>query len=279
MNLQRLFMLASVSFLLLAETASTLAQPSTKRTTQLPVSLSKVTQPSTKRTAQVPTHSSGKPDRSIIQVFFNPPGPGQPTTTRGAGSRSDRHCPQDVPANLSRSSTDSPALTALVPINQSGLTWTDRPTFWVYLPKTSARQIVLSVKEAGSRQHSQRFLPITGESGIVGIQFAEGSSPLEVGKSYQWAVVLICGDRPSPNDPFVTAWVQHALPAQPINRQQTALEKATWYGKQGSWYDALTTLAEARRSQPNNQTLVNIWADFLAQPNVGLGAIAGEALR
>lgn len=258
MNLQPLFMLISVSLLLIAGTIPTLAQPSAEGTTP------------------APTRDANKPRSLIIQVLFKPSRSGQPPTTRGAGSRNDRYCPQDTPTK------GEPTLTALVSPtnhNQSILTWAEHPTFWVYLPKTSARQIVLSVREEGSRQHTQRFLPITGESGIVGIPLTENTPPLEVGKSYQWAIVLVCGDRPSPNDPVVTAWVRRAVPSQPLNNQQAALERAVEYGEQGIWYDALTTLAVARRSQPDNPALAKIWTDFLAQPSVGLETIATEPLR
>jgi hypothetical protein len=98
-------------------------------------------------------------------------------------------------------------------------------------------------------------------------------------QSYQWAVVLICGDRPSPNDPFVTGWIRRVAPPPATNKSQTPLERAASYGEQGIWYDALTTLAEARRSQPADSTLEKIWVDFLTEPSVGLGAIATEPLR
>lgn len=221
---------------------------------------------------QIPTRPSDKAQNPVSQVLFKPSGSGNPPPTRGAGSRNDRHCSQDIaPQPL--------VLTALVPSNQLGLTWAERPTVWIYLPKTSARQMVLSVKLEGSRQLFQRFLPITGEPGILGIPFAENSPPLEVGKSYQWAVVLICGDRPSPNDPFVTAWVQRVAPSHPLKNQQSVLERAVRYGEQGVWYDALTALAAARRSQPTDPALAKIWADFLAQPSVNLEAFAIAPLR
>lgn len=257
MNVQLLSL--SISFLLTTGTVSSLTPSATEVTqglTQIPDTVQNTT----------------------TQVLFKPSGGGKPPTTRGAGSRSDRLCPQDAPTNLGDSAAKPLALTALVPSEQSGLTWAERPTFWVYLPKTSARQIVLSVK-AGSQPHSQRFLPITGQAGIVGIPLAGNSTPLEIGKFYQWAVVLVCGDRPSPNNPFVTAWVQRVAPTHPLSQQQSALDRATRYGEQGIWYDALTTLATARRSQPADPALAKIWADFLAQPSVGLGVIANEPLQ
>ncbi|MBD1847051.1 DUF928 domain-containing protein [Cyanobacteria bacterium FACHB-63] len=209
-------------------------------------------------------------------LFSPPPQDGAPSTTRGAGSRDDRRCSQDSSLSTSQTAEQS-SLTALVPSDHYGLTWSARPTFWVYVPQTSARQIVLSVKQ-GNQHHSQRFIPITGQPGVIGIQAAENSSPLEVGKTYQWAIVLVCGDRPSPNDPVVSAWVRRAQPTEPLS-SQTTLQQAARYGKQGIWYDALTTLAEAKRSQPNNADLDKTWTRFLTQPSVGLGAIATEPLR
>ncbi|MBD1893197.1 DUF928 domain-containing protein [Coleofasciculus sp. FACHB-129] len=270
MNLQPLFVFMSVSLLLLTKPASTLAQSAPEET------------------PPIPAHDSDEAQNPITQVLFKPSGTGPPPNTRGAGSRNDRHCPQDAPTNPGSSATEPLALTALVPNNQEGLTWVEHPTVWVYLPETSARQMVLSVREENSQPHSQRFLPITGESGIVGIPLDENVPPLETDKSYQWAVVLVCGDRPSPNDPFVTAWVRRVVPSGKMNNPQKALERAAWYGEQGLWYDALTALAEARRSakrccaslsQLVDPAFTKIWADFLTQPSVGLGAFANEPLQ
>lgn len=97
---------------------------------------------------------------------------------------------------------------ALVPTTNYGWTLEERPTFWVYLPQTSAKQVVLSLKEEGIQHHSQTFLPITGALGIIGIKPSDESPALEVGKNYQWAVVLVCGERPSPNDPAIASVVR-----------------------------------------------------------------------
>ncbi|MBI4785295.1 MAG: DUF928 domain-containing protein [Oscillatoriophycideae cyanobacterium NC_groundwater_1537_Pr4_S-0.65um_50_18] len=260
MKLQPLFLFIAVSYLLLTASPSQSAQPAYREAVPVPTRLSNETQ------------------SSIPQVFFKPSGTGQPPRTRGAGSRNDRHCPQDVPTRLGSSTPAPLALTALVPSSQEGLTESERPTVWVYLPKTSARQMVLSIRKNGSQPHSQRFLPLTGDPGIVGIPLDENAPPLEIDKSYQWAVVLLCGDRPNPNDPVVAAWVRRVAPSDSINRPQESLERAAWYGERGIWYDALTTLAEARRSQPIDPAFTEIWANFLTQPTVGLSAIANEPL-
>ncbi|WP_199314005.1 DUF928 domain-containing protein [Leptolyngbya sp. FACHB-671] len=257
MNFQPLFMSMSISFLLLAGSVLALAQSAPEEQGPIPI------------------HNADESQAPIPQVLFRPSRTGRPPDTRGAGSRNDRLCPQDRAAN-SGVTADAPALTALVPNDEEGLTWAERPTVWVYLPETSARQMVLSISDEDSQPHSQRFLPITG-SGIVGISLDESAPPLEVGRSYQWAVVLVCGDRPSPNDPFVTAWVRRV--AGSGEPPEDALEQAVWYGERGIWYDALAALVEVRRSQPTDQAITDIWSSFLTQPSVRLGAVANEPLQ
>ena len=100
-----------------------------------------------------------KAQKPIKQILFKPPTDEEPPPTRGAGSRNDRLCSQDALVDQSSLSSQPLALTALVPPNQSNLTWAERPTVWVYVPETSARQIVLSVRdldrllEMGDRQN------------------------------------------------------------------------------------------------------------------------------
>jgi hypothetical protein len=222
--------------------------------------------------AQPTANSPARSESAIATVSFKPPRDDkQPDRTAGAGSRGGQ-CPQDATVPTA----NTPSLTALVPTTNRGLTLAERPTFWVYLPKTTAKQVVLSIREEGIKHHSQTFLSITGTSGIISLQSSKDSPPLEVGKTYQWAVVLVCGERPSPNDPAIASWVRRVAPFQTAN-QGTALAKATWYGEQGIWYDALDSLAEARRTQSNNQALTNIWADFLN--SAGLEAISTEPLQ
>lgn len=224
--------------------------------------------------AQITNQKNSQSFNPVI-LFTPPPDDGTPSTTRGAGSRDNQQCSQDSSSTLQ--AIGKPSLTALVPSDHSGLTWSARPTFWVYVPQTSARQMVLSIKE-GNQFHSQRFVSITGAPGVLGIQPAEDAPALEVGKTYQWAIVLVCGDRPSPNDPVVSALVRRKQPTTSLN-SQTALQQAATYGKQGIWYDAITALAVAKRSQPNDSALNQTWANFLMQPSVGLSAIATEPVR
>jgi hypothetical protein len=246
LNNQRLLNLMFIGLLLLG-TAPTVAQPTTNR--------------------------SARTDRTLTEVDFKPPPEDQkPERTEGAGSRHGGRCPQDATVPTG----EPPTLMALVPTTNTGLTLAERPTFWVYLSKTSAKKMVLSIREEGTTHHSQTFVPLTGGAGLISLQPNPDSPPLEVGKTYQWAVVLVCGERPSPNDPAIASWVRRVALSQP-QPQGTALEQAAWYGERGIWYDALESLARARRAQPDNNELLRIWTEFLESE--GLGEIAAQPLR
>jgi hypothetical protein len=211
-----------------------------------------------------------QPSASTTVSFTPPPDDNQPDRTAGAGSRGGQ-CTQEATVPTA----NTPPFMALVPTANRGLTLAEHPTFFVHLPATSARQAVLSIREDGTKPHSQTSFPIPGTSGIISLKPSDNSPPLEVGKTYQWAVVLLCGERPNPNDPAVAAWVRRVALPQPT-KQKTALQQAAWYGQNGIWYDALASLAEARRSQSNNKVTA-IWTDFLK--SAGMDAIATEPIQ
>lgn len=232
--------------------------------------------------AQSTSNSSANIDDLNTQVYFKPPPDDRkPDKTSGAGSRQDEQCPQDLtPVTAADTLSNKPSLMALVPTTNYGLTLAERPTFLVYLPKTSAKQVVLSITEEGTQHHSQTLLPITETPSVISVKPSDNSPPLKVGKNYQWALVLVCGERPGPNDPAIASWVKRVAPLQSQSSKldlKTVLEQAKWYGEQGIWYDAVTALAQARQSQFENNTMTGIWADFLK--SAGLGAIATEPLR
>ncbi len=215
-------------------------------------------------------------------ISFKPnPDKPAPYKTGQGGSRGERCTPQLENPN------HDPHLKALIPTKYQGektesveLTRSQHPTFWIYLPDTSAKQMVLSIMEVEEnkslRPHAQVFLPVPQKSGIMGLTLPQDSPSLEIGKTYLWAVVLVCGEKPSPNDPTISAWVRRIdLPTS--EEGKTALERAKWYGERGIWYDTLSSLAEARRAQPENRNLADIWVSLLA--SVGLESMAKQPLQ
>lgn len=212
----------------------------------------------------------GNPNTTVF--FQPPPEAGRPEETEGAASRQDRVCSQDSISPQTKTQSDRPQLTAIVPKRNYGLTTAERPTMWVYIPPTSARQAILSIKEEGFTPHWQQSFKL-GETGILGIELSDRAPALELGKNYQWAVVLVCGERPNPNDPVVTAWIKRVAQSQVMISQElasdeagrsrlpsTSLDRASVYAQQGVWYDALNILV-AERSSLNNWN--ELWVQYL----------------
>lgn len=221
-----------------------------------------------------PSAIAKKHTKDAPVVLFKPPSDDpQPAKTEGAASRQDLVCSQDSLIQ-SKAIADRPKLTALVPQSNHGLTTAKHPTFWVYLPQTAARQAILSIKTEGSSPHWQQSIDLTGTTGTIGIKLSKDALPLEIGKNYQWALILICGDRPYPNDPVVAAEIERIdksqiKPKMPTNT--TGLEKAAWYARQGIWYDALNVLVTEKSSLDNWHDL---WVRYLQSG--GLKEVARE---
>jgi Domain of Unknown Function (DUF928) len=214
---------------------------------------------------------------SATKVLYKPSSKDRrPLRTVGAGSRGGQ-CPQDLAeAPVSSGVSNALPLMALVPPDNAGLTESDRPTFWMYLPETSAKQVVLSLQTENASAHSQWFLPMPSTPGVVSLQLPADAPPLKVGQTYQWAVVLVCGDRPGPNDLAIAAWVTRVAPSPSIS-QGTVLDRASGYGEQGLWYDMLTALGQELRSKSTPSDLTDVWANVLKSE--GLETVALEPLQ
>ena len=207
-------------------------------------------------------------------VLFQPPAEDeQPEETEGAASRHLGECAANSLESQSAANL-RPNLTAIVPQSNYGLTTVEHPNFWVYLPETSAKQAILSIKQEGKTPHWQQSVNLTEQQGITGIDLSKDAPPLEIGKNYQWAVILVCGDRPSPNDPVVGAWVKRVEQLKTANvNPSLELGKASAYAQQGIWYDALNVLIAEKLPSDNWQ---NIWVEYLKSG--GLDGVANEPI-
>ncbi len=216
---------------------------------------------------------SAPPAATIISVVFEPPpGDDTPNGTSSGGSRSGGHCSQ--PANSDRLPIP------LLPQSNRGLTIAAHPSFLVYIPPTSASRVFFSLQTENGENFYQTILPIPQSNAVISFNFKADAPPLEVGKTYRWSLAILCDDRLDPNDPFVQGWIERIEPNASLLAQLqegNTLEQAALYGKAGLWYDTVSTLAQVRRSQPDDPVLANTWTRFLA--SVGLDAIASEALQ
>jgi len=212
------------------------------------------------------------PSSSSVQVTFEPPDNGRPNNTVGGASRDGGLCPQDPLVS-------GPSLTPLIPTTKYGLTVAQRPTFFVYVPQTSAQKVFFSLEDEKKNHHYQITFSITGNPGVVSFQLPANAPTLKVGQSYKWSFVILCGNVLRPDSPGIEGWIRR-VELNPVLRSRleksNSLERAAFYGKDGIWYDTLTALAEAWRSPTPDSTVVANWEQLLK--SVGLEAIATQPL-
>lgn len=208
---------------------------------------------------------------SRSDVTFDPPGSGKPDDTAGGASRGGG-CPQEV---ISVGGCVIP----LMPGNKEGLTTTGRPTFFIYMPENSAKEVFFSLVDENNKNIYQSKIPLSGKSGILQFILPENAPALEVGKNYRWAFIMIGEQGLRPDSPGVQGRIRRIEPDSVLLTQLqnvTPIERAAVYGKNGIWHETLASLAEARKLQPTDTNLVSQWEKLLK--SVGLEAIASQPL-
>jgi hypothetical protein len=203
-----------------------------------------------------------------------PPSAGAPAgRPRGGASRGN--CP-DV----------GKPLTALVPFgplpanpqtdNQLPQEWvwaktvTPRPTFWFYVPYRLNGKILVTFALQDDKDNNlyRADLMPTSEPGVVQISLPANAPALEPGKRYQWFFTIEC----EPNLSLETrGWVDR-INADPDFTQKltqaTPRDRASLYASNGLWYEALTTLADLRRRNPNDGAIAADWSSLLQSVGV-----------
>jgi hypothetical protein len=217
----------------------------------------------------------------LPRVTFEPPDEDQPSHTVGGASRDGGSlCLSDnVPEQPQNLLTD---FLPLIPQNNHGLTIADRPTFYANVPETNAERVFFSLRDQDNQTLYQNEFSIPQTGGIISFSLPETAPSLEIGKNYQWSMVLMCNQTMRPDSPRITSWVKRVAPLpmtanQPQN--QIGIELAAFYAKNGIWYDSLNILGNLWRKSPQNfSQYANQWANFLSQDSVGLEAIANQPL-
>ncbi len=195
-----------------------------------------------------------------------PPPPTNPDSSAAGGRRDPMACPQDAGA-----ATTGPALTAFSPTTKPGLTLAERPTFLVYVPKTSADNAEFSLRSRDGRGVYRTTVALTNTPDIMSITLPAQAPPLEVGKQYTWSLAVICNQNDRVEDRFVTGTVQRTeLDATRWKQIQQASpkEQVSLYQKADAWYDALAVLFELQRTQPNDPSITAMWREFLQSGGV-----------
>jgi hypothetical protein len=217
-------------------------------------------------------------------VKFQPPGDPSPTNTTGGGTRGPEFQPPGdaAPASTTGGGTRSEELLQLIPLipqTKIGRTVAARPTFFVYVPPTSSKQVFFSLQDENRNVHYQTTLKMSGQGGIVRVTLPADAPELEIGKNYMWFFATIePGDILRPDSHGVSGWVKRVEPPtnSAENSSLTPLKLATLYAESGIWYDTVAVLGAAKQAQPGDATLAAEWKELLEQ--VGLKGIATQPI-
>ena len=205
------------------------------------------------------------------QVTFEPPGDTTLERSQGGASRDSGSCPND------RLNSDRFLLPLMPGNSEQGFTVSDRPSFFVYVPSTSAEQIFFTLKDKNEEYYHQDTVTIPENGGIISIPLPKDADELEIGKNYQWTFVLACQIPMRPDSPMISGLVKR-VEHQSVGIAEVdstpSLEMAKLYGSAGIWFDTLKTLAQLRHQRPEDYTAT--WENFLN--DVGLETISTKPL-
>jgi Domain of Unknown Function (DUF928) len=159
-----------------------------------------------------------------------------------------------------------------------GLTTKENPSLWFYIPYSKAiiSHIDFNLRDQDNSNNKTVYrtsiLPAR-QGGIIGFSVPK-NVPLTIDCLYQWELKLTMktptnfkiGLQKNAETIAVTGWIQRvgltSLLSNEI-KQSDRTKQADLYAVNGYWYDALATLAELRREQPQDLDIQKDWENIL----------------
>lgn len=201
------------------------------------------------------------------KVTYEPPQGNRPKESVGGASRGDR-CPTDsLEQNL--------PLTPLLPTDSPSLTLETHPTLLVYVPETSAKTALLSVRDASEDYDYLTTVPISDHAGIISLTLPDDAPALEVNREYKWSLSLLCDNKLRPDSPVTQGDILRVARNRTLSdelAQADLLESAAIYASAGLWYDTVSSLAKLKSVEPQDSEVSANWEGLLT--SVGLENIA-----
>jgi hypothetical protein len=178
-------------------------------------------------------------------------------------------------------------VTALVPgektVNDEAISFLsftvfEYPTFWVYLPDLPAnlRSGEFVFQDERGKNIYKTPLKLPDRSGIIGITLPQNPQyALKQDNKYQWYLKVYCGNPENTSDYYyVKAWVQKVALTPNLESQLKAAKPGEYnvYAVNQIWQDAVTNLADMRRTNSGSSVLAQDWTNLLT--SVGLEEFA-----
>jgi len=207
--------------------------------------------------------SSKLPNQS--KNSFRPPRTSTPVNTQGGATRGEGCQKGEIVPDL------------LVPVaSQMRETVADYPTFFWYMPKTSAQEVEFRLQdESGKVVYTAKYALAKSAEGVVGdpglmsltLPAFANLSPLEIGKEYQWHVTLVCEVLDRSRDVVTEGSIKRVAPDPALAlriQQATPQQRVALYKDAQLWYDAVSTLVELQRTRPDDANLPVTWDRLLS---------------
>lgn len=141
-------------------------------------------------------------------------------------------------------------LVALIPQTNYGLTQSAYPTFYFYLPPTTAEHVkFVMLNDSTNELIYESQFGIDGSSGIANITLPNNGiqKPLEVGEAYVWYLAVVC-DPTDPSADVVTEGQIARVDPLPTAAEASEAELPALYAEAGLWYDALAASAPLKQA-------------------------------
>src|SRR5512136_685072 len=106
--------------------------------------------------------------------------------TTGGATRTGSQCA------ASAGGSSEQGATALIPSSSVGLTVGERPTFFAFVPATTAKEASFSLQDESENLLYRTKVPLPSGGGVVGVALPETAPALQVGKNYKWMLEVHC---------------------------------------------------------------------------------------
>lgn len=169
---------------------------------------------------------------------------------------------------------NSEEITALIPLSKFGETVSVRPTFWFYVPYSTAQPLPgkFQLQDADRNPIFDVDFTLPTQPGYISLQIPETQQGLEVGKEYRWYFYLHC-DRKKQDVPItLSGWVTRVNAAPEMQHELQVAQNQHYqvYANHRLWYDAIASLAELRLKNPQDPILTQEWTQLLQAKGVDL---------
>jgi hypothetical protein len=209
----------------------------------------------------------------IAILNLNLPDRGYPSgRRRGAASRQET-CPAEY--------LD---LTALIPETNFGLTWSNNPSFWYYIPEAQDTPLVgeLVIQNSTGEQSiiiHRDLIELDPQGGIFKIS-PDLEQDFEDGETYTLFFKIYCDLRNPEDYNYVSSQIQKNPMPVDIETEIVASslsERLQLYAEYGVWYDLVSELGQELLEDPNNADLQEMWDELLEKTD--LENLLGHDLR